>query len=557
MRLPEPRRPRINESGVASMEMAVDRHTRRMIGAYYTPDDVAGVLVRWANPNPSGRVLDPSFGGCSFLNAALNHAHNGGMGSKSVYGVDIDNVAFAYAAELTLRGLPSRNLVQRSFFDVEPESVGGQFAAVVGNPPYIRHHWLTEEQVSSAQSAAIAAGVVLPRTSDTWAYFVAHATSFLIPGGRLAFVLPEALTFAHYAVPLVEKLKTSFGQVSVIRLSQRIFAGTQANCVVLACDDYGNSTSGIAHASVSGASALDQTLSHSSAMPMVTTPSKIATHSLTWTEKEAWHNAVQNPRVCSLETVAIVRLGVVTGANDFFICSGSRLSELQDKSCELKPIVTRAKDIRQVVLCAEDLYRTSKSESDKKLLVIRGAKEQLPPNLIEMIDEAERRELHLRYHTSRRERWYEIKDTRSPDAFVPYMGVAPYPMTLNSASATSSNGVHRIWWQSELGTIEDAVVGSWTSIYRLSAEMAARHYGGGVVKIEPGAAKKIRLPVVDGAAKVLGQLDLLVRAERRAEASALADKFVLGDLLGMTPQVISGLRSASERLSNNRQKVYS
>lgn len=136
---------------VAADHLAKDR--RRKLGAYYTPTSVADSLVKWALPEP-GDVLDPSFGGCSFLQASLSRlAALGASNPKShVFGIDVDDGARPYAARL---GLPSSNIVIRDFFDVEPAAINRSgFAAVVGNPPYIRHHWIDGATLGRARSAS-------------------------------------------------------------------------------------------------------------------------------------------------------------------------------------------------------------------------------------------------------------------------------------------------------------------------------------------------------------------------------------------------------------------
>src|SRR4051794_28848387 len=50
------------------MEAAALR--RKQLGAFYTPAEMAEKLVAWAVREPADRVLDPSFGGLVFLQAA-------------------------------------------------------------------------------------------------------------------------------------------------------------------------------------------------------------------------------------------------------------------------------------------------------------------------------------------------------------------------------------------------------------------------------------------------------------------------------------------------------
>ena len=81
---------------------------RRLLGAYYTPDALAGVLAEWALAPKRGTVLDPSFGGCAFLNAATKVLAGKGVPEpgRLVFGVDVDPSCLEYVRS-------SGNLVEK------------------------------------------------------------------------------------------------------------------------------------------------------------------------------------------------------------------------------------------------------------------------------------------------------------------------------------------------------------------------------------------------------------------------------------------------------------
>ena len=180
---------------------------RRLFGVYYTPDDLASVLVRWALANGHGPVLDPSYGGCAFLEAAVRvlsemDASNAG---RRVYGVDIDPRC-ANTVRSSER-LVEANCFQCDFLTTTPSDLpGSPYAAIVGNPPYVRHHWIRGDQLESARAVAADSTIPLPATSSLWVYFLLHALKFLSPGGRLAMLVPEAILQTDYAAPLRETL---------------------------------------------------------------------------------------------------------------------------------------------------------------------------------------------------------------------------------------------------------------------------------------------------------------------------------------------------------------
>ncbi len=212
----------------------------RRLGIYYTPEDVATVLVQWALPKRQGSVLDPSFGGCSLLRAALalrRHMHSSNQ--VAVFGVDVDPGALAHARELHKLGVPKANLIQADFFAIDSSRFGGRkFDAIVGNPPYIRHHWHHGASRELALALASANGVRLPGRADAWAFFVVHALSFLQQGGRLALLLPVAILHADYAQSVLEHLSTKFENVRLIELAERLFPGASEATIVLAASGY-------------------------------------------------------------------------------------------------------------------------------------------------------------------------------------------------------------------------------------------------------------------------------------------------------------------------------
>ena len=217
-----------------------DVSARRLFGVYYTPDDLATVLVRWALANGHGPVLDPSYGGCAFLEAAVRvlseiHASNAG---RQVYGVDIDP-----RCANTVRSseqLVEANCFHCDFLTTTPSDLpGSPYAAIVGNPPYVRHHWIRGDQLESARAVAADSKIPLPATSSLWVYFLLHALRFLSPGGRLAMLVPEAILQTDYAAPLRETLANRFSRSLLVYVRDRLFAGTDEAVVAVACSGFG------------------------------------------------------------------------------------------------------------------------------------------------------------------------------------------------------------------------------------------------------------------------------------------------------------------------------
>jgi len=528
-------------------------NSRRSLGAYYTPRCVADSLIAWANPTRSGRVLDPSFGGCSFLAAAADHAKTVSGAGGSIWGIDIDPVAFEHAERL-LPPEVEEHVIKSDFFALAPQELGGTFDAIVGNPPYVRHHVMSDCQRDLASSAAEAAGVVLSRTSDTWAYFLAHSLAFLSPGGRIAFVLPGAVLYSDYAGAILDEIRRRFSTTKLIRVKERLFGDAREQSVVLAAAGFGGSNGTLQYHQIDRISELGGSL--------LETGGEVAhdqdrrwwlTNTMTGAGAEAWAAATDSPLTVLLGEVFSIRIGAVTGANAFFVRTLEDAEELRSEGCTPIRVVARSRDFVGPVFTPEDLEFAEASGRRTRLLLIDKDAQRHSRALVEEIRLAEAEGLHERSHCRRRDPWFSLAMPARPDAFLPVMGASPSPLYLNSAGMSSTNGVHGLTWLSDSLKLTDAVLGTWTSLHLLAAELAGRHYGGGVLKLEPSDARRLPLAVTPNEEGALLDVDAVFREHGREAAMDRADSIVLQAGLGISKKHCTVMREQAEGLMQYRQ----
>ena len=204
---------------------------RREIGAYYTPATLAEALCSWAILRTSDTVLEPSFGGCSFLKSSKARLEELGCldPNRQLFGCDVDPVAFEYLFDdLGLAQLHGHFLLT-DFLSVSPNDFSARFDAVVGNPPYVRHHEFKADQRQSARKIREIELPSLSGLANLWAYFVVHACQFLKTGGRVAWLLPSAFEYADYSKQITTFLCKNFAQVTVARLTERVFKSEGAD----------------------------------------------------------------------------------------------------------------------------------------------------------------------------------------------------------------------------------------------------------------------------------------------------------------------------------------
>lgn len=471
--------------------------SKRSLGSYYSPEPYARVLVKWALNGSAGRVLDPSFGGCAFLRVALEEL--GALGAPSpadlIYGADIDLGTAVWAAHLNSQGVPAANLRAMDFLETRADREFPRVEAVVGNPPYIRHHWITESSRKVANDAAGAAGVRLGGRSSLWAYFTVHAAQFVAPGGRFAFLLPGSALAADYSSEVLTFLGTKFGDVRLIRVGERVFADAQEETVVLLADRAGEASNEITVVDVDDFEALRDLLA-SYPKPGTSTrhlsgasPLGLKSAALEEDCVELFQRIADSALTCELGSVADLRIGTVTGANSFFVLNEDEFAALEMAGSST-PVVARSAWLTKPVFTPDDLQHLRDANKSTRLLT---ADPYATPSvtLTASIRRAEADRIHDRHHLQRTP-WWSLR-ARVPDAFLPYMGGAYRGITRNLAGASSTNAVHQLDWRGPMNVAVTAAItaSSWSTITSLSAELFGRHYGGGVLKLEIAAARKL------------------------------------------------------------------
>ena len=251
----------INQNLVGFLyEVIVDPHYRHQLGQHYTREDVVDLLVTYAVHEPGDVVLDPASGGGSFIRRAYARKRQLGESHESALETTWATEITAFAAELSTITLATADtheaaayprVLLKDFFELRPglttdleiPGVPGKlvvphsFDAIVGNPPYISYRHQTNQALVLNALATAPGGIQLPKfsgKSDEYVWFLAHATSFLKQGGRLAFVVSSAVLFADYGLPLIRFLARHYRIEAVIdSIVERWFVDADTNTVLL------------------------------------------------------------------------------------------------------------------------------------------------------------------------------------------------------------------------------------------------------------------------------------------------------------------------------------
>lgn len=540
--------------------------TRKELGAYYTPNDLTSILSTWAIRSPNDRVLEPSFGGCGFLESAIERLSELGCRSSQnqLYGCDIDPQAFAHLSKKlgAINNIDQRYILS-DFLTILPQHfLSNEFDVVIGNPPYVSHHDLSEQQKTSIQSWREKNKIKISGRASLWAYFVLHAMSFLKAGGRMAWVLPGSFLQSYYGRNLQAALLPRFEKVSTIQLGDRVFlsVGTEERTVILLCTGFGQSTNEPNIRYCDSITDLSQELfrDHPNQIPI-----NQLMHSVVAEEpnnNDQMYQTVSNrDDVISLGQLGRVMIGTVTGANRFFIISPSKATKLNLETPYLKPILSRFGHIQGAQITQEDI--NSWRNADKRCLLFHVPRINASEAAVAYMAQFPEDERKTNSTFKRRKDWLAADDGKVPDGFLSYMTHDGPRLVLNDARVNATNSIHRFYFSGDIQPHikKLAVISLCTTFSQLSAELEGRSYGSGVLKIEPSEAKRIKLVLpevrleeeIDAA---FVQIDSCFRTGDRDKAHKLADKFILGDSIEAHDQVIKPLMAELAKYRKRRQR---
>jgi adenine-specific DNA methylase len=518
------------------------QEAKKKSGSFYTPDELIAVLTNWSIRSSEDNILEPSFGGCGFVEESMKRLIELGCDKpeSNIYGCDIDPNAFSFLDRL----LPRRNgnFLIGDFLNKDISSFDGvKFSVILGNPPYISHHNTTGQQKESARNCCSDLKLNISSRASLWAYFVVHSTKFLRHAGRMAFVLPGSFLQADYASEVRSHIQRHFDSISAIVLHDRLFLseGTEENTVILLTDGFRESVKKTVPVNVSEAKTIDDLKLR---MGMIT-DGKLAgskfevnvNRTLMNHKCKSLFDCISRSNECFEAGVLFsILIGIVTGDNSYFVISKGSAEDKFLYPQYVRPVLAKITDAPGLVLKKDDFLKTL--NSDKPCLLINTSrleknKDKHIRDYLASYPRSKRKSIKT---FRRRKVWHSPDDFRIPDAFFTYMKQECPRIVLNDHKINCTNSIHRIYFNRAIAPEKYRLVALslLTSFSQLSAEVEGKGYGSGVLKLEPNSVKRIKLLIpaiedyaaLDQAFKIA---DGYLRSGNAQKAIATADDFIL------------------------------
>ncbi len=558
------------------------------------------------------KVMDPACGSGGFLVAAYKRlrdlkgragTHQGTL--SQIIGYDINRFpAHLSAINLALQDLNSRtqkvNIDVIDFFNVTPgqsritflaPGVPGESRAfeeayvadvVVANPPYIRQEQIPSKERCRAHLAQVGADHI-STSSDIFVYFFTHATEFLRPGGRLAFITSDRWLSVRYGEGLQRFFLENYKIRAIVNFSRQLFTlALISTCVVVLerCHDAQSRDDNVVSflqlrepkpsdeiIDLVNAQREPDMLHDEPAYRLVTLKQGTLRDETKWDRyiraPRVYWDVLTNPALTTLETVAEIERGMTAGANDFFYFRNEQ--EWRDRGIPaelVRPLLKHVAETSYVELRPEDLEwfildlhgfvarALRRTEGRNTVAAVKRALTRAGhQSVVDYIEWGEAQGLPARPSLRGRPIWFDLGSLDVPSLVLSEVYWRECPTLVNRANAVVDK---RLYALRPRDGVDPTVLGGIlnSSLYRLMREMHGR--------IEQGEAmnrntimvyEACRLPVPDprrldrGQATAIGDaFERLLACERVAPAEervALAhalDTSVAG-ALGMQDRV--------------------
>ena len=373
-------------------------------------------------------------------------------------------------------------------------------------------------------------------------------------------VIPAEILHVLHARPLRDFLLKECSKILLLDPDGLWFSDTLQGVVLLLAERRDPSSTGVAKISVvplKGRDTLNGKASEYFARSRYLSGKKMngkwMLSLLTARERALLEQVAERPDVNVFKTIATVDVGIVTGANKFFLVPDRVVSE-HGLDRWAHPMFGRSEHVGGVI------YDKKAHEENRR----KG----LPTNFIwfqeslfsklsararRYIKTGEDQDLHLRYKCRIRSPWYRV-----PSVYASPIGMLKrshhFPrLVLNRLKALTTDTAYRIT-PNRVGA-SNLVSSFVNSLTALTAELEGRHYGGGVLELVPSEIEKLLVPIAQCSRGNLQALDKTVRSGLPPEDVLAAQDAGVLIPMGFARADCEDLREAWTRLRHRRQRT--
>lgn len=465
------------------------REQLREKGQFFTPEWIAAAMLEYVLPN-ARLIFDPATGDGAFYQA-LRHGYRGQP--IHFYGIDIDENAL----NAPIYREDGCRIERRDFIADPPRET---FAAIVANPPYIRHHRLSETMKRAVKHLSRRIlGFPLDGRAGLHVYFLLQALNLLEPEGRLAFILPADTCEGIFAKPLWRWIAANFRVECVMTFAPEAapFPNIDTNAIIFLIKKASPQQTIVW---VKTAQPDADALKHFVQSDFSIVDERYA-HVMRRDLSEALETGLSRPPSQTnspyrLADFATAMRGIATGANEFFSLTRQRAKELDIPAEFLKPAIGRTRDVDSDRITPETLDALDRKGRPTLLFAPdQRAIEEFPDSVQRYLLSGEQAGLPERPLIKTRTPWYKMEQRRIPPFLFAYLGRRHVRFLRNDAHVLplscflcvfprleNPRFVEQLW---EILNHPDTIA---------NLNLVGKSYGDGAIKVEPRALEALPIP---------------------------------------------------------------
>jgi adenine-specific DNA methylase len=532
---------------------------QKLRGGFYTDADLAAFLTRWVGVARPQRLLEPSCGDGAFLEAIQKCA---ATRLRRVVACEINPEEAAKAKERVNSARVEFHVGDFLHWYLFKAGEIEAFDGVLGNPPFIRYQYLPEELQLLSEKIFARFGLPFTKHTNAWVSFVIASLALLRPGGRLGMVVPSEIFHIPHAQSLRRFLAEQCSRILILDPEEIWFGDTLQGTVLLLAEkkyDRDEKSKGVAIINVGSRKILssdpEELFQNASYTNGTTIEGKWMPVFLSKDERALLKELREDENVKTFDEIASVDVGIVTGANKFFLVPDASVQEFGLKRWA-HPMFGRSAHVQGLVYSDGDHKANRRAGLPANFLWFQEEDlNLLPANVHRYLEMGLRDKLNARYKCRVRTPWYKVPSVyTAPVAMLKRAHHFPR-LVLNRADAYTTDTAYRI---SPKGIQAESLVYSFVnSLTCLTAEIEGRHYGGGVLELVPSEIERLLVPIVGAGKAELRIADEKFRqTENRLEFLLAQDAVVLAKI-GLSKKNREVLFNAWLKLHDRRQRLSS
>lgn len=537
------------------MRLKKDSSEQKLRGAYYTPLRLANAMVSLVASQNITNVLEPSCGDGVFIDslASLNLLND----IPNITAVEIESDE-AEKVINNYKDYDNVHVLNDDFLNFYQRVYGKQnYDLILGNPPYIRYQYLTEEQREIQSSILTSHGMKSNKLINAWVAFIVACVQLLSDRGKIAFVIPAEILQVVYAEELRLFLSNQLSKITLLTFERLVFPNIEQEILVF-IGEKGKEEKGIRIIELGDLEDFKKLdLNYNGFQKLKHVKEKWTKYFVSAEEIKVIKSIREDKRFKKFSDLALINVGITTGNNTYFSVNEETTEKYELSSVTL-PLIGRSSHAHGIYFTDSDWQENI--EANKRAMLISFPDtpyEDYPAKHKEYIELGEKNEEHKGYKCSIRDRWYIVPSVWIPDAFFLRRNNLYPKFVLNRCNAVSTDTMHRIKFYEGINA-ENVLLSYYNSISFAFTEICGRSYGGGVLEILPGEVGNIMLPTVDKIddklrKDLLEKIDAIVRKDDDIEKVLdYVDQKVLVEVLNIDKEVCASCRKIWKKMQKRR-----